>query len=336
MAAKNQVTLTFAGDTSQLEKAFDQVGASAKEMSGKVGEASKGFDRLDDASGKVERAGRGLRDAFTGTTDAMKGGAALLRGDFSAQTFLTVGAGIADLGGAFGDLIIPVAKATAATVAHTTATVAHTVASGVAKAATATWTAAQWLLNAALTANPIGLVVVAIAALIAIIVLIATKTTWFQDIWRVVWTNVKKWAVAFWDWLKDLPGRIGNLFSGLANLITTPWRAAFNLIADAWNHTIGKLRWTVPGWVPGIGGNTIAAPTLPKFHTGGVVPGAPGTEMLAVLQAGERVSPAGSSERTVIEFRSDGTRVGDLLLELFSIAVGNRGGNVQVAVDGAR
>src|SRR5574342_562813 len=315
MAGKNQVTLTFAGDTAQLEKAFDREGASAKEMTGKVGEASRGFDRLHTASGNVERAGRGVRDAFTGTTDAMKGGAALLRGDFSAATFLTVGAGIADLGGAFGDLIIPMAKATAGFVAHTAATVAHTVASGVAKAATATWTAAQWLLNAALTANPIGLVVVAVAALIAIIVIIATKTTWFQTIWRVAWTHVKAWAVNFWDWLKDLPGKIGSVFGKIAGFITAPFRAAFNFISDAWNHTIGRLSWTVPRWIPGIGGNSIAAPQLPRFHGGGTVPGAPGSEMLAVLEAGERVTPAGQPSTTVIEFRSDGTRTGDLLLE---------------------
>lgn len=38
--------------------------------------------------------------------------------------------------------------------------------------ATKLWTAAQWLLNAALTANPIGLIIVAIAALIALVIAI--------------------------------------------------------------------------------------------------------------------------------------------------------------------
>ena len=66
--------------------------------------------------------------------------------------------------------------------------------------ATVTWTGVQWLLNAALTANPIGLVIVAIAALVAVIVLIATKTTWFQTTWRYVWTFVKDVAQAVGDW----------------------------------------------------------------------------------------------------------------------------------------
>jgi len=65
------------------------------------------------------------------------------------------------------------------------------------KTATAVWAAGQWLLNAALTANPIGLVVAAIALLIGGIVLIATKTTWFQTIWKVM-TDALGTA---WRWL---------------------------------------------------------------------------------------------------------------------------------------
>jgi hypothetical protein len=80
----------------------------------------------------------------------------------------------------------------------------------------------------------------------------------------------------------------------VAGFISAPFRSAFNFVADAWNNTIGRLRWTVPGWVPVIGGNTIAVPNLPKFHTGGVVPGPPGTEVVARLQAGERISPMGA------------------------------------------
>lgn len=328
-----EVTLTFAGDSKKLDQTFQSVGAGSQALSREVGQASRGFEAADQAAGNLERAGRGLRDAFTGTQDTMKGIGGLLKGDFSAETWLTVGAGVADLGGAFGDLIIPFAKTVATTVASTTAMAAHAVASGVAKAATVTWTGVQWLLNAALTANPIGIVIVAIAALVAVIVLIATKTTWFQDIWRVVWTFVKDTAMDVWDWLKTLPERIGSVFSTVAGFITAPWRAAFNFIADAWNNTIGKLSWSVPSWVPVIGGNTISVPQLRKFHHGGTVPGLPGSEMLGVLQAGEEITPAGqSSGPIVLELRSSGARVDDLLMEILARAIKARGGNVQVAL----
>lgn len=50
------------------------------------------------------------------------------------------------------------------------------------KVATAAWTAAQWLLNVALEANPIGLVIAAIVALGAALVVAYTKSSTFRAI----------------------------------------------------------------------------------------------------------------------------------------------------------
>lgn len=332
MAGKNQVTLTLAGDSTSLEKAFDNVGSAAGSMSTKVEDTASSFDKADKAAGSMEKAGRGLRDAINGGADAMKAGGAILRGEFSAETFLTAGAAVADLSGAFGDLLLPLGKATAGFVAQKAGMIAHAVASGTVNIATKAWAAGQWLLNAALTANPIGLIVVAVGLLVGAIVWIATKTTWFQDIWKVSWTFIKNTAVNVWDWLKGLPSRLGAVFSSVASFITAPFRAAFNFISDAWNNTIGSLSWTVPGWVPFIGGSTISAPQLPRFHAGvGTVPGPPGSEVMAVLQAGERVS-AGANGGTDVVIRGDGSRLADLLLELLQDAISVRGGNVQVVL----
>lgn len=157
-------------------------------------------------------------------------------------------------------------------------------------------TVAQIAWNIAMTANPIGLIVVGIGILIAGIVFLATKTKFFQTIWRVAWGGIKAAAMAVWDWLSKLPERLGRVFVKVAEFIGRPFRAAFNMIANLWNNTVGKLRFTIPSWVPGIGGNTIAAPQLPtfKFHRGGRVPGHPGEDVLAILQAGETVSTAGA------------------------------------------
>jgi hypothetical protein len=51
------------------------------------------------------------------------------------------------------------------------------------------WTTAQWLLNVAMTANPVGLIIAAIVALIAIIAYVAYTT----DGWGKTWDNVMKW-----------------------------------------------------------------------------------------------------------------------------------------------
>jgi hypothetical protein len=156
-------------------------------------------------------------------------------------------------------------------------------------------TAAQWLWNASLLANPLTWIVIGIIALVAVIVLIATKTTWFQDLWHAAWGGIKAAASDVWDFMKKIPDWTEAAFGKVAHVITAPYRFAFNLIADAWNHTIGSLHWSVPSWIPGIGGNQISVPNIPKFHSGGVVPGAPGSELLAVLQAGETVVPAGGA-----------------------------------------
>lgn len=199
-------------------------------------------------------------------------------------------------------------------------------------------TAAQWAWNAAQAASPTTWIIAGILLLIGVIVLIATKTDWFQKAWRASWGWIKNAASNTWDFIKKIPHWISSAFSVVARSITAPFRAAFNFIADAWNHTVGALSFTFPGWIPGIGGNTVSVPNIPKFHSGGVVPGAPGSEMLAVLQAGETVSPTqggrGSGGNTMITIDSRGSKLDELLVEVLSKAIRNVGGNVQRGIGG--
>jgi len=164
-------------------------------------------------------------------------------------------------------------------------------------------------------------------------VLLVKHWDWVKKVGASAWNWIKDAAASTWNFIKKIPGWIGSAFKSVANFISLPFRAAFNFIADAWNNTIGRLSWTVPGWVPWIGGNTISVPNLPKFHSGGVVPGAPGSEMLAILQAGETVTPAGGGG-AVLEIRSGGSQLDDLLVEVLSRAIRRRGGNVQLVLGG--
>lgn len=55
----------------------------------------------------------------------------------------------------------------------------HSLWSGIVKVATIAWTGVQWLLNVALNANPIGLIILGITALIGVITLVVNKfSTW--------------------------------------------------------------------------------------------------------------------------------------------------------------
>lgn len=313
--AKNQVTLTLAGDSTQLERAFDRVGAASKTMTTEVGHASKGISEFSE---KTDKAATKASTAY-GAFGALGSGLTLVgaQGGPAAAALTGVGLAFDFISGVTDITTLALESNTVSRIANTVATAAGTVAAGAITAATTVWTGAQWLLNVALNANPIGLVVIAIVALIAIIEVVAHNTKFFKDQWNDLWALMKgigNWfahdftkffVTAFHDivgfgesafaWFKALPANLGRALAKVTDFLVSPFRGAFNAIADAWNHTIGRLSWTVPSWVPLIGGDSISAPQLPKFHSGGVVPGPPGSEMVAVLQAGETVTPAGST-----------------------------------------
>lgn len=73
------------------------------------------------------------------------------------------------------------------------------------------------------------------------------------------------------DFFSDKVAAIGRIFSGIADTISGAFRGVFNGIANAWNNSVGKLSWSVPGWVPVIGGNTISAPRIPLLASGALV-----------------------------------------------------------------
>lgn len=70
------------------------------------------------------------------------------------------------------------------------------------------------------------------------------------------------------DFFYRLPGQINNWLSNVGNIIKYPFEQAFNAIKYLWNNTVGRISFTVPSWVPGIGGKGWSAPRLAE---GGIV-----------------------------------------------------------------
>lgn len=247
--------------------------------------------------------------------------------------------------------------------------------------ATKAATAAQWLFNAAMTANPIGLIIAAVAALVAGFVLLYTKVDWFREAvdaavdailkafkwvynwvvgnWPLLltiltgpigaavtiivknWDTIKNAVMGVFNWVKQnwplllaiITGPIGmavlavqrnwdtikngakavvdgvrnffsnvwdvvsapfkrgadlaksaiddikrvasnvvsgvkNTFSGIASAISSPFQTAFSAIKRLWNSTVGGFGFTVPSWVPGVGGKGWK---IPMMATGGIV-----------------------------------------------------------------
>ena len=312
----NQVTLTFAGEEKPLVASFDNVGSAAKKMgdnvgssAAAVGEHANGLGKLGEAADNSERNIIGVHDVIDGTATIMQGP--------GKQGIVAYLQGWADLAGGIAPLILSLAESKAGILAQSAA-------SKVAAGASKIYAGAQWLMNTALLASPITWIVLGIVALIAVIVLIATKTDWFQKAWKNSWKWIKDAASNTWEFLKKIPGWIGSAFSKVANFIMAPYKAAFNGIANAWNNTIGRLSWSVPGWVPFIGGNTISVPHLPTFHSGvGTVPGVVGDNVLAVLQAGETVSSiaSGGGAGGGLVLGSDGSNLGNVIVELIAVTI---------------
>jgi phage-related protein len=315
----NTATLTFEGDTAGLEKSLDRAGGATEKMGERAASATRdldehagGLSRVGEAADNSERNIIGVHDVIDGTATIMKGP--------GKQGIVAYIQGWADLAGGAAPLLLSLAELKLKTIAQTIAEKAAAIGS---KA----WAAAQWLMNTALLASPITWIIVGIVALIAIIVLIATKTNWFQKAWSAAWGWVKSAASSAWNFIKQIPGWIGTAFARVTNFIVAPYRAAFNGIARAWNSTVGRLSFTFPDWIPGLGGKGFSVPNLPTFHAGGVVPGVVGTNVVAMLQAGETVSSnasTGGAGRVTIG--SDGSRLGDALVDLIAAAVRKRGG----------
>lgn len=93
-------------------------------------------------------------------------------------------------------------------------------------------TAAQWALNLAMSANPIGIIIVAIGALIAIGVAL-----WMN--WDSVCTWCKNAFQAVGDFFVSVGNAIGSFFSGLwegiKNTVMSVWNGITGFLSGAWN-----------------------------------------------------------------------------------------------------
>ena len=116
----------------------------------------------------------------------------------------------------------------------------------------------------------------------------AIQTAW--GLIQTAFNNIKSGIETVWGFFQTAKDIIGTVFTNIADAISGPFKTAFNFISDAWNNTVGKLSWSVPGWVPIIGGNKIEAPKLPHFADGGIFnTGIGGGSGLAVLHDNEMI-----------------------------------------------
>ena len=125
-------------------------------------------------------------------------------------------------------------------------------------------------------------------------------------------------ATTIMEWAMDLPKKvvdwIGDIGGTIVGAIVSGLKTAWNAVADFINDF-------VPDEIGFSIGPTIDLPDnpLPKFHSGGVVPGTPGAEMFAVLQAGEMVLTQNQQRALLAGGAGSGTVVsGDLTVNVYN------------------
>lgn len=137
------------------------------------------------------------------------------------------------------------------------------------------------------------------------------------------WNWIKSKVGAVWNWILGLPGRLRSAFSRINGYIVSPFRSAFNSVARLWNGTVGRLSFTVPGWIPGMGGKGWDVPDIPMLAKGGnitragsAIVGERGPELVS-LNRGAQVTPL-SRAGGVARVQLDVTAADDELARLFS------------------
>lgn len=166
---------------------------------------------VSQAAGNIGAALSGIGAAFGRVLSAV--GPALVAGLSNAVNLIV----------RFKDFLIPLV---AGLVAYKTVMLAITV-------ATKAWAAVQALLNIALTANPIGLIIAAIAGLVAGIVVLYNRNETFRKIVQTTWAAIKTAISAVWNWLSTtvFPG-LKLAFTAIGTAATWLWN---NAITPAWN-----------------------------------------------------------------------------------------------------
>ncbi|MHA6760077.1 hypothetical protein [Streptacidiphilus sp. PAMC 29251] len=168
----------------------------------------------------------------------------------------------------------PLIASTAALVARNVVMAASAVGVGLMTAATFLWTvalgpaiAAIWAMTAALLLSPITWIVLAIGLLIAGVVLIATKTTWFRDLWASQWLLLRTTGTTTWGWISAALIAIGKAAGFLWTGVLRPF---FRTLLDGFLATLivlVKAAVDALGWIPFVGsGLKRALAEIDKFR----------------------------------------------------------------------
>lgn len=229
--------------TSALEKAYGGNMTALQKLAPEYRQMIKDGASFDEVMAKLQ---------------ATTGGAAQTFADTAEGGMKRLSLGISETKESIGAALLPVLEAVLpyvnglATWAQQNPGVFLAVASAIAAIATAILA-----INFAMAANPITLIAIGIGALIAALGVAYTKFEAVRTVVDGVFGAIKWW--------------INNVTIPAFKLLFDVVKTIFNGIAMVWNNTFGKIKFSVPSWVPGIGGKGFDVPDIPMLANGGIV-----------------------------------------------------------------
>lgn len=201
---------------------------------------------IDALSKKLKGQASASADTFSGKINALKAHVI----DSATQLAQKYGPAITTAGAVMTGFGAALQVVTAIRDADLVSTIAHTAATTASAVATGVMTAAQWLLNAAMSANPIMIIVIALVALVAGIILAYQHCTIFRnivdDMGRIAvaaFRLIVDAAKVVWDW-------ISTHWPLILAILTGPFGMAVYLIATYWNQIVSFAA-SIPGRILG-------------------------------------------------------------------------------------
>lgn len=261
---------------------------------GKVAGAADKMDKIlgDTGQARIEMMKRG----FEQWTQKMAGSEGAL-GTITSGIVGFAGPGLA-MAGSLGQLASGLAAVNAGTLLSKASTIAMTVAEKGARAATVAWTGAQWLLNAALEANPIGLVITAIALLTAGIIILYKKSDKAREIMNTAFVAIVRSALNMAGTVVHAAAKAFGWMPGIGPKLKGAARE-FDAFKDRVNRSLDAIQdekvtvhLNTEAAIYGTKGGHYVGSTFVKYAAGGSVWGA-GTatsdSIPAMLSTGEHV-----------------------------------------------
>lgn len=315
---------------------IDSVRTSVTRLDRAVGDGGRSFGGYGTGLGGIGDRADEVDTRMMGLSDGIQGVGDLMRGDLAPHEYAMA---LSDIGSSIYNFVVPsitsaitaIRNFSFSTITSAAQVVASWVMMGIQSMINAAKMAAAWLIGL----GPIGLVILAIGAIIAILVALGVSfddvKRFAQNVWNWIaknwplllailtgpfgiavlvikrnWDTIKAGATAVKDWIgarlsdvvgffTGMPGRISSATSGMFRGITNAFKSAINALIDIWNN----FSITFGGYdIPGPGPN-IPSFTISTPNIGHVATGGVRTGLNQVAERG----------RELVDFGAAGGRV---------------------------